>query len=72
MTTDGEYARREPKKQANFLLPEQLISELRRTVPAKMRSQVVATALERELARIKARHALADYFGAWKPTAGKA
>lgn len=72
MKDSETYARREPKKQANFLLPEPLISELRRVVPARMRSQVVANALERELARIKARQALADYFGAWKPAAGKA
>ena len=72
MKESDAYSRREPKRQANFLLPEPLISELRRLVPAKMRSQVVAAALERELARIKARQALADYFGAWKPAAGKA
>ena len=60
------YARKEKKKQANFLLPEQLISELRRLVPPKQRSQVVAAALERELARIKRRAARGEYFGAWK------
>lgn len=36
-----------------------------------MRSQVVAGAIERELARIKAKKALSDYFGAWKPATGK-
>ncbi|MHB8894596.1 MAG: hypothetical protein ACYC99_05360 [Candidatus Geothermincolia bacterium] len=72
MRDSESYSRREPKKQANFLLPEPVLTELRRLVPAKMRSQVVTTALERELARIKARKALADYFGAWKPAAGKA
>jgi hypothetical protein len=72
MEKDTSYQKREPKRQANFLLPEPLLAELRSLVPSKMRSQVVATALERELARIKARRALADYFGAWKPAAGKA
>ncbi len=66
------YANRAPKRQANFLLPEALLAELRGLVPAKMRSRVVAIALERELARIKAKRALAEYFGAWKPARGKA
>ncbi|GEM_PF-1461502 len=72
MKENEAYAKREPKRQANFLLPEPLLAELRSLVPSKMRSQVVATALERELARIKAQQALSDYFGAWKPAAGKA
>ena len=61
------YSVKEKKKQANFLLPEQLISELRRIVPPMQRSRVVAAALERELARIKVKAALGEYFGAWKP-----
>lgn len=61
------YARKEKKRQANFLLPEQLVDELRRLVPPKQRSQIVARALERELARIRVRSALGEYFGAWKP-----
>jgi len=47
------FSRKEKKRQANFLLPEQLIDELRTLVPPKKRSLVVATALERELERIK-------------------
>jgi len=66
MNLEG-YSRKEKKRQANFLLPEQLINELRRLVPPKQRSQVVAAALERELARIKVKAALREYFGAWKP-----
>lgn len=58
---------KQKKRQANFLLPEHLINELRRLVPPKQRSQVVACALERELARIKVKIALGEYFGAWKP-----
>lgn len=65
MNLEG-YSRKEKKRQANFLLPEQLINELRRLVPPKQRSQVVAAALERELARIKVKAALREYFGAWK------
>lgn len=57
-----------PKRQANFLLPEGLLAELRSIVPAKMRSKVVAAALERELARMKLEAALGEYFGAWKTT----
>jgi hypothetical protein len=72
MKSSEPYPGKQAKRQANFLLPEPLLSELRSIVPAKMRSQVVATALERELARIKAQRALADYFGAWKSAAGKA
>jgi hypothetical protein len=64
---DDQYVGREKKRQANFLLPEQLVVELRRLVPPKQRSQVVARALERELARIRVRAALGEYFGAWKP-----
>ncbi len=66
MITDS-YPSREPKRQANFLLPEQLVLELRRLVPPKQRSQVVTRALERELARIRVSAALGEYFGAWKP-----
>jgi hypothetical protein len=72
MKDTDPYSTREPKRQANFLLPEPLLAELRSLVPAKMRSQVVTGALERELARIKASRALTEYFGAWKPAAGKA
>lgn len=60
------YTTREPKRQANFLLPECLLEELKRLVPAKQRSKVVAGALERELARIRVSEALGKYFGAWK------
>ena len=47
MIEQTEYSKKEPKKQANFLLPEPLLVELRRLIPAKMRSQVVAGAIER-------------------------
>ena len=68
---DSSYGEgREPKRQANFLLPQRLLEELRSLVPAKMRGRVVACALERELARIKLDAALGEYFGAWKAAKG--
>jgi len=67
MVENVDLKQSEPKRQTNFLLPESLVRELRRLVPPKKRSQVVAIALERELARIKLRSALGEYFGAWKP-----
>lgn len=62
---ENKISRQVKKKQANFLLPERLLDELRRLVPAKQRSLVVATALERELSRMKVRAALGKYFGSW-------
>ena len=66
MENDSHF-RGEKKRQANFLLPEPLVEELKRLVPPRQRSRVVAEALERELARIKVEAALGEYFGAWKP-----
>lgn len=60
----------EKKKQANFFLPEVLLKELRRLVPPKQRSMVVAAAIEKELARIRAGEAIGKYFGAWKADEG--
>jgi hypothetical protein len=53
-------------RQANFLLPEDLIEELRRDVPRREQSKVVSEALRRELRRLKLRKALETSFGAWK------
>ena len=53
-------------KQANFLLPEDVIEELRATVPKRQQSRVVANALRKELKRIRLEKALGDSFGAWK------
>ncbi|MCH6557823.1 MAG: hypothetical protein IH803_06365 [Nitrospirae bacterium] len=53
-------------KQANFTLPEDLLEELKRTVPKGEQSKVVGEALRNELKRIKFRKALEDSFGAWK------
>ena len=53
-------------KQANFLLPEDLIDELRRVVAKREQSKVVAEALRKELKRLKLKRALETSFGAWK------
>ncbi len=53
-------------KQANFLLPEDLLNELKRTVDKRQQSKVVSEALRKELKRIKLARALEASFGAWK------
>ena len=53
-------------RQANFTLPEDLLEELKRTVPKGEQSKVVGEALKNELKRIKFRMALQESFGAWK------
>ncbi len=53
-------------KQANFLLPEDLLDELRKSVSRGEQSRVVAEALRKELKRMKLSKALQRSFGAWK------
>jgi metal-responsive CopG/Arc/MetJ family transcriptional regulator len=53
-------------KQANFLLPEELLDELKKTVSKREQSKVVAEALRKELKRINLQKALDSSFGAWK------
>lgn len=53
-------------RQANFSLPEDLLDELKRTVPKGEQSKVVSDALRHELKRIKFKKALQNSFGAWK------
>lgn len=53
-------------RQANFLLPEDLIEELRKTVSKRQQSKVVAEALRRELKRMKLEKVLETSFGAWE------
>jgi hypothetical protein len=55
-----------PSRQANFTLPEDLLEELRKTVPRGEQSRVVGEALRNELKRIKFQKSLATAFGAWK------
>jgi hypothetical protein len=53
-------------RQANFLLPAELLDELRRAVPRGQQSRVVGEALRNELRRLRFRRAVVDSFGAWK------
>ena len=53
-------------RQANFMLPEDLLDELRRAVPRGEQSRVVGEALRNELTRLRFRRAVEGSFGAWK------
>ena len=53
-------------KQANFLLPEDVLNELKTSVPIRQQSKVVTDALRKELKRIKFAKVLETSFGAWK------
>lgn len=53
-------------RQANFLLPEEILDDLREHVPKRKQSKVVAEALRKELKRLKFRKALHASFGAWQ------
>lgn len=52
-------------KQANFLIPEDVLEDLRHFVPRGEQSSVVSEALRRELKRRKLLTALQSSFGAW-------
>ena len=52
-------------KQANFLLSEELLEDLRALVPRGEQSRVVGEALSRELKRRKLQKALSESYGAW-------
>jgi len=56
-------------RQANFTLPEELLDELKKTVPRGEQSRVVGEALRHELQRIKFKKVLQSSFGTWKKTA---
>ena len=53
-------------RQANFLLPEDLLDELRKTVSKRQQSKVVAEALRKELKRLKLKKAIRESFYSWK------
>ena len=53
-------------RQANFLLPEDLIEEQKRGVPKREQSKVVTEALRKELKRLKLMKAIETSFGAWE------
>lgn len=52
-------------RQANFLIPEDVLKDLRQMVPRGEQSVVVTEALRRELKRRKMKMALEGSFGAW-------
>lgn len=53
-------------RQANFLLPEDLLEELKANVSSRRRSRFVAEALKKELQRVRLAKAIETSFGAWK------
>jgi hypothetical protein len=53
-------------KQANFLLPEDVLDELRKAVPKGEQSKVVTEAVRRELKRLRLVKAIKTSFGAWQ------
>lgn len=53
-------------RQANFLLPDDLLDELKSAVSKRKQSKVVADALRKELKRLKLQKAVLSSFGAWK------
>ncbi len=53
-------------KQANFLLPDDVLNELKASVSKRERSKVVAEAIRKELKRFKLQKAIQSCFGAWK------
>ena len=54
------------RKQANFLLSEEVIEELRRSIGKREQSRFVEAALQKELKRLRLQKALGTTFGAWK------
>lgn len=53
-------------RQANFLLPEEILNDLKASVPRREQSKIVAEALRKELKRLKLQKALHTSFGIWK------
>ena len=52
-------------KQANFLLPVDLLDELKRYIPKGEQSKLVSETLRKELKKIEFKSALKECFGAW-------
>jgi len=53
-------------RQANFLLPEDILNDLKQLVGQRQQSRFVAEALRKELQREKMKTALQTSFGVWK------
>lgn len=66
-TTRSTYTTHRQKEtvRLNVVLPRSLAEELRRLVPARQRSQLIADATAERLARLKLQQALAEAKGAW-------
>ncbi len=52
-------------KQANFLIPDDVLSDFRREVPRGEQSKVVSQALQQALKKRRLQRALTESFGAW-------
>lgn len=53
-------------RQANFLLPDDLVEELKESVPKRQQSRFVVEALRKELKQLKLKKTIEGSFGAWK------
>ena len=53
-------------KQANFVIPEDILDDLRKHVARRQQSRFVAEALRKELKRLRLESALENSFGAWQ------
>jgi hypothetical protein len=53
-------------RQANFMLPEDLLNDLKQFVGQRQQSRFVAEAVRKELRHEKMKNALKVSFGAWK------
>ena len=53
-------------KQANFVIPEDILDDLRKHVGRRLQSRFVAEALRKELKRLRLETVLEESFGAWQ------
>jgi len=53
-------------RQANFMIPDDLLNDLKQLVGMRQQSRFVAEAIRKELQREKMKNALKNSFGAWK------
>lgn len=56
----------------NITLPKDLLEELRKTVPARYRSSVIASAVSEKIARMKREEGLKKLKGIWTKAGGPA
>lgn len=53
-------------RQANFVIPEDILEDLRKHVARRQQSRFVAEALRKELKKLRLESALEKSFGAWE------